>query len=456
MFDNGTAGALGGETGIGVAIEPTRSTGPTVKEPEPGTLGAVQNEVMELSSVIAAAQGRLLELLGDEDDVAACASDDGGERWLAWAAGMTPAQARRKLAQAKALSGLPQMAQALKDGAISYEKVLILLPLACPETEADLLAWAKDCAAWDLMKLAQLVSRAMRRKDDSSIRHQIRHYFSSNGYHLRADLSIEDGKIVAAALEGMAKTMLEQESAHHPEPADQREAADLNLLVAHSKPEREADALVALCLRALADPDGGPTWVPGADIVVHVDADTLVNDAPGLAHVDGLGLSTETVRLWGCDGFVQTLIEKDGNPLYLGRKRRLISKRQRRALEGRDLCCRVPGCGATLYTQAHHITDWIKDGKTDIDEVIRLCYRHHRAVHQGRLEIRAIDGVIRFFRAGGSELAEPPRTAIPVGLVATRRRTWAVDPEEWATSVDPGDLWSAADRVLQPLMRAGP
>ena len=424
-------------------------------EAPPPKRGSFQDEVMEACSLIAAAQGRLLELLGDEDKVMRCAADDGNERWLSWAAGITPSQARHQLALATALKDLPKISAALSAGEISYEKAAIIAPLACEETEDDLLMWAKTSAAWDLKKMAMLVRRGLRRTpDDPGFKRELRHYFGADGsFNLRARLSPEDGKIVAAALEHTAKTLLQAETAEHPEPANDLEEANLNKSVQETRAARDADALVALSHRALADPEGAPTWVPGAEIVVHVDVETLVNDEPGLSHIDGNGLSAETVRYLGCDGSIQTLIERDGKPLTLGRKRRTISRRQRRALQGRDTCCRVPGCGATVYTQAHHIEDWIKGGRTDIEDLIRLCYRHHRDLHAGRLEIRVLDGEIRFFRSNGTEVAEPPRSAIPIGILEQCRREWTTEPRVWATGIESGDLWAAADHVLKPLLR---
>nr|CRL57742.1 site-specific integrase [Mycolicibacterium fortuitum subsp. fortuitum DSM 46621 = ATCC 6841 = JCM 6387] len=41
--------------------------------------------------------------------------------------------------------------------------------------------------------------------------------------------------------------------------------------------------------------------------------------------------------------------ERQGQPVGVGRSTRTISRRLRRALEHRDRCCVVPGCGATRW-----------------------------------------------------------------------------------------------------------
>lgn len=63
------------------------------------------------------------------------------------------------------------------------------------------------------------------------------------------------------------------------------------------------------------------------------------------------------------------------------------SRRLRRALEHRDRCCAVPGCGATRGLHAHHIVHWEDGGPTDLDNLVLLCPFHHRLHHFGGITI---------------------------------------------------------------------
>ncbi|MCY4646109.1 MAG: HNH endonuclease signature motif containing protein [Gammaproteobacteria bacterium] len=58
----------------------------------------------------------------------------------------------------------------------------------------------------------------------------------------------------------------------------------------------------------------------------------------------------------------------------------------RRALEERDRGCRFPGC-ASRFTEAHHVRHWADGGETSLSNLLLLCRRHHRAVHEGRVRV---------------------------------------------------------------------
>ena len=72
-------------------------------------------------------------------------------------------------------------------------------------------------------------------------------------------------------------------------------------------------------------------------------------------------------------------------PLAVGRAVRLATPAQRRALQLRDGGCAIPGCQvAAPYTQPHHIIGWALHGPTDLDNLISLCWVHHRQTELGR------------------------------------------------------------------------
>lgn len=58
--------------------------------------------------------------------------------------------------------------------------------------------------------------------------------------------------------------------------------------------------------------------------------------------------------------------------------------RLRRALEARDegTCC-WPGCENRRHLDAHHRTHWAHGGETSLDNLVLLCWHHHRLVHEG-------------------------------------------------------------------------
>ena len=135
--------------------------------------------------------------------------------------------------------------------------------------------------------------------------------------------------------------------------------------------------------------------------------------APGqsaLEGMEGLHVSAETSRRLACDAATVVMRHgRAGRVLDVGRKRRTISPALRRALTTRDPECRFPGCPARRC-DAHHVRHWAAGGATRLDNLVRLCRRHHRAVHEEGFRVRLHpDGTARFCRPDGRPLpAAPP------------------------------------------------
>lgn len=167
----------------------------------------------------------------------------------------------------------------------------------------------------------------------------------------------------------------------------------------------------AACESALAaDLDGG-TAGDRYQVVVHVDAEVLQADAESgqAALEDGLHVPAETVRRMACDAATVTMRHNlDGTVLDVGRKTRTIPPAIRRALTNRDQRCRFPGCDCH-HCDAHHVRHWADGGTTKLENLVLLCRRHHRAVHEEgfRVELRD-DGAPHFFWPDGRPLPEAP------------------------------------------------
>jgi len=95
--------------------------------------------------------------------------------------------------------------------------------------------------------------------------------------------------------------------------------------------------------------------------------------------------------------------------LDVGRKTRTIPPAIRRALAARDTQCQFPGCTARRC-DAHHLVHWADGGVTNLKNLLLLCRRHHRAMHEGGFSIhRGIDGVVAVLMPNGGRLdASPP------------------------------------------------
>ena len=88
------------------------------------------------------------------------------------------------------------------------------------------------------------------------------------------------------------------------------------------------------------------------------------------------------------EGHVSCVIVRNGviihapGTLNLGRTTRLANRAQRRALRALYPTCAIPGCD-TRYElcKLHHVIWWEHGGRTDLDNLLPLCVRHHHAVH---------------------------------------------------------------------------
>ena len=68
-----------------------------------------------------------------------------------------------------------------------------------------------------------------------------------------------------------------------------------------------------------------------------------------------------------------------------------------------------------------NIEHWADGGATRLDNLVLLCRRHHRAVHEGGFAVtRGTDGVLTFLRPDGTPLhAAPAAPHEPPGLEDT-------------------------------------
>ena len=128
-----------------------------------------------------------------------------------------------------------------------------------------------------------------------------------------------------------------------------------------------------------------------------------------LDEAGGIHVSAETARRLACDAATVTMRHGPaGEILDVGRRTRTISPALRRALAARDRQCRFPGCG-NRRVDAHHIEHWADGGRTALDNLVLLCRRHHRAVHEEgyRVTIDA-SGDVEFLRPDGHPLPQAP------------------------------------------------
>jgi hypothetical protein len=193
--------------------------------------------------------------------------------------------------------------------------------------------------------------------------------------------------------------------------------------------QQQADALALVAETALEHGLGADPRSERYQVVVHVDAAVLADPGqPGQSVLeDGVHVPAETSRRLACEATRVALRHgADGAVLDVGRRTRAIPPALRRALEARDRGCRFPGCGVRRV-QSHHVHHWANGGPTRLANLLLLCPRHHRAVHEeGYTVVRDADGTLHFRTPQGWPIPEvPARPAVPrdpaAALAATNR-----------------------------------
>jgi hypothetical protein len=341
----------------------------------------LESELVGLAGHLAAAHCRWLTLLAEFDDrdgwggpgMRSCA------HWLSWRVGMSLRTGFEQVRVAHALVKLSAVSAAFAAGRISYSKVRAITRVATPATEQQLLNLALAGTASHVEKVVRAARQAQADPELAQSRRHLGWSWDDDGtLRLHGRLSAEQGALLLAALASITD---------RPQPAQcSAEHSDTPL------PARRADALLELVAG-----DGAPA----AELVVHLDADE------GTARIDhGPAIPRRTAERIGCGARVRALLrDARGNPLYLGRTRRLVSKTLRAAIHARDHCeCRFPGCHETRHLDAHHIQPWWLGGRTDIDNVILLCDRHHRLIHDHGYRMRGRGTDVTFLRPTGEPI----------------------------------------------------
>ncbi|MBP1326042.1 hypothetical protein JOF28_001274 [Leucobacter exalbidus] len=157
-------------------------------------------------------------------------------------------------------------------------------------------------------------------------------------------------------------------------------------------------------------------------------------------------------------GVVPVTVDRQGNPLNVGREQRLFTSKQRIALSLRDGGCRWTNCDRPAsYCEAHHIDEWQADqGHTDVARGILLCRYHHLELHNSGWRItRDGDGPFYLHRPGtaiAKRETEPPGTGAGNGA-DTRTGDDPETPIELPIRVIRAYAWKSAP---QPSVRFRP
>jgi hypothetical protein len=384
------------------------------------------NQITELAAHLDAGEYRFLVLLEEFHREQAWQSLGIGScaQWLNWRCGMSIGVAREKIRVARALPDLPRISKVFSEGRISYSKVRAMTRVATPKNESALLNVALHGTASHVEKQVQLYRRVKRIEAlaKENERHQHRELtwrIDDDGYFiLKGRFTPEQGTVIKRALEKAQEALWAQDRPEPGVPATEGEDKEPIAARRADALERVADSYLA---RQEKDRSGGDRYL----VNLHTDIETLKENGSGAeAQLDDCcHVSAETSRRLACDAALVHWHESAaGEPLNVGRKTRTIPPAIRRALQQRDRGCRFPGCSCTRFVDAHHIRHWADGGETCMDNLVLLCRRHHRLVHEGGFGVASNDsGQVEFTRPDGAVLAQAPQPRSRGNVVELKR-----------------------------------
>jgi hypothetical protein len=377
--------------------------------------------------------------------------------WLRQACRSGHRDARTQVRVAAALRGLPAVAAALAAGEISLAHAELLAGVL-PEVHARLGAVEAAGVEAVLLGLARVesvdvlrtaVRRVVERLDpDGELAKAEREFdrrwltaaVTDDGLvYLRGLLDREGGAVLLAALEAVTPPPVDGD----PQSRQQARADSLvelarRLLDAGTLPRTAAHRphltltvdlpTLQRAAAAMPAPDLPGVDLPGVDLPAAGAAPVDLTGGSGAMDLAGLLAGRAGAALgWtgpipaasalrlACDATVtRLLLDPAGQPLHLGRSRRLVSPAQWTALVARDGGCIAPGCGRPPeWCEAHHVVPWVLGGTTDIDKLVLVCRVHHRYSHEGGWIVA---------RDQGRYTLRPP------GRVIRESARWATEP----------------------------
>jgi hypothetical protein len=319
---------------------------------------------------------------------------------------MSRTSASDRLCVGEQLESLPRIAAALSSGQVGFQAASVICHLSDQLGEKRELidedAWVGFARRFTIKELRYLTYQArqqwdpegMERDDEEDYEQRYLH-LSSLGrmWKLDALLDPEAGAALRTAIEALS---------NRAGSADQR-----------SPKQRRADALGAIVHHAM---DRGT--LPRRNgarphVAIHTTIEGL-QGAPGSTLEDGTPIASTTAQRLACDGTLSRVVKAGSVVVDVGRATRSVSPAQWRALKARYRTCAFPGCDRPInWTSPHHIEFWSRGGKSDLPNLLPLCYYHHRLVHEGQWQV---------IRAGEGFQFIPPEL----------RRLWeSAEPRRW-------------------------
>jgi hypothetical protein len=397
------------------------------------------DELAELCGQRNAIDGRIVEIVAelDRDELCGATGARSIPALVAWKTGTSPRNAQTIATVAHRLDQFPRCAEGLREGRLSLDQFGVIAEGAADGSDehyAELAAVATVSQLRTAVKLEPRPDPEPRPEPERSITKDVHDEYTTWRITLpRVEAAKFDAALQSHHDAQIADWKRDHEGGDHT--SDQTPPFPDTVDAFMGLVEAGWDADVA------RRPHGQHTTV-----VVHVDLDKDGEKPVAALHLGPL-LSDDERRYLLCDAGCEVWFERHGQVIGAGRSTRTVNRRLRRALEHRDRCCVVPGCGATRGLHAHHLHHWEDGGLTELSNLALVCAYHHRLHHRGGItitgpahQLTVTDAAGRPLHAGS--LAHPPTTSPPAaapypGPTGERADWWWYQPFQPQPLSDP-------------------
>ena len=289
---------------------------------------------------------------------------------------MSVGRARKIVSHTAMRERAPQTHRAWADGRLSTDQADRLFALArsvpesFPEAEEKLVEIVEPLTFSETGRALEYWRQAVDGPGELSIEQQLLRRGLSASRSWNGMVRI-DGWLTTTAGEAFLALL----DAHMPPPAEED----------HRSPtQRRHDAFEDIVREQL---DHGDNPINGGEkphVQVLTDLDALKGIAGGTHEtVGGQVMDVESVRQLACDSSVsRVVLGPDSKVLNVGRKTRVWTAAQRRAVVARDRHCTADGCERPAqWCDVHHIIHWADGGDTSVENGRLLCRYHHTQQH---------------------------------------------------------------------------
>ncbi len=177
-----------------------------------------------------------------------------------------------------------------------------------------------------------------------------------------------------------------------------------------SPAQRNHDALNAMCRSVLASGKLGSHHGLPVSIIVTTTLQEL-ESAAGIAGTGGgtwLPMGTVIRMASHARHYLRVYDKHTRRELYLGETKRIATAAQRIVLHAKDRGCTRPGCTAPGYlSEVHHVSEWVKTHRTDIDDLTFVCGPDHRLIDEGWTIRKNADGITEWIPPPHLDFGKP-------------------------------------------------